>query len=114
MKQLIFMLAVTLLFTTVSYEAHAYFIKMMSMRVGFMWLLHIMQTMEAETMFDICSMLFHLPFAISFTVLQCNVDVDYPLQMLSGLFMVLDWAHVLMDFCFLAHEYWQKEGPLNW
>jgi hypothetical protein len=97
MKHLIFMLSVTLLFSTIADDAHAYFVKMMAMRVALMWILHLIHILDVPVLLDICRMLLHLPFAILFTVLAFRIDNDdHPLALLTILFLGFDWCHSMM------------------
>ncbi len=116
MKHLIFMLSVTLLFSTIADDAHAYFVKMMAMRVALMWILHLIHILDVPVLLDICRMLLHLPFAILFTVFAFRVDNDdHPLALLTILFLGFDWCHSLMEARkYLQNEvFFQSEVPRN-
>ena len=114
MKQLIFMLSVTLLFSTIADDAHAYFVKMMAMRIALMWIFHLIH--DVPVLLDICRMILHLPFAILFTVLAFRIDNDdHPLALLTILFLGFDWCHSLMEARKFFHNevFFQSEVPRN-
>jgi hypothetical protein len=114
MKQFIFALSVTLLFSTVSTDAHAYTVKMMSLRVWAMWLFHLMKITGTDTLLEICRMLLHLPFAIVFTMLALRVELGDPsLCLLAVGFLFFDCLHSLTAGLVLGQEFWQNGGPLT-
>ena len=115
MKHFIFMLSVTLLFYMISDDAHAYVVKMMGLRVCFMWLMGLLNILEAHTLVEICRMLLHLPFAIMFTIFTLHiVNEDHPLALLTFLFLGMDFYHIAAFGLAMAQEVFQREAPMNY
>jgi hypothetical protein len=115
MKNFIFMLAMTLLFTTISDDAHSYFVKMIALRVGFMWLLGLMNIEEARPMVEVLRMILHLPFAIMFTILTLRiVNEDQSLALLALIFLGVDLYHTASLGLAIVQEVFQREAPMNY
>jgi hypothetical protein len=115
MKNFIFMLAMTLLFTTISDDAHSYFVKMIALRVGFMWLLGLMNIEEARPMVEVLRMILHLPFAIMFTILTLRiVNEDQSLALIALIFLGVDLYHTASLGLAIVQEVFQREAPMNY
>ena len=115
MKNFIFMLAMTLLFTTISDDAHSYFVKMIALRVGFMWLLGLMNIEEARPMVEVLRMILHLPFAIMFTILTLRiVNEDQSLALMALIFLGVDLYHTASLGLAIVQEVFQREAPMNY
>jgi hypothetical protein len=115
MKNFIFMLSVTLLFSTISEDAHSYFVKMIALRVGFMWLMGLMNIKEARPMVEVLRMILHLPFAIMFTILTLRiVNEDHSLALLALMFLGVDLYHTASLGMAMAQEVFQREAPMNY
>ena len=115
MKHFIFMLSVTLLFSTISDDAHSYFVKMMAMRVAFMWLLGLMNFEEARPMVEVLRMILHMPFAIMFAILSLRIaHEDQPLALLTLMFLGMDLYHTASFGLAMAQEVFRREDPANY